>query len=51
VDRKTNPALAGGRRRVDLIVFNAAANERSRQAPLEAAVRAADFAALREMLR
>jgi hypothetical protein len=48
---KTNPALAGGKRRVNLIVVNALANDRSRQAPLEGAVRAIDYPALRVLLR
>jgi hypothetical protein len=43
--------LAAARRRVNLIVVNAFANDRARQAPLEAAVRAVDFAALRALLR
>jgi hypothetical protein len=48
---KTNPALSGGKGRVNLIVVNALANERARQAPLENAVRAIDFPALRALLR
>jgi hypothetical protein len=47
---KVNPALAGGSRRVNLIVVHAVANDRAMDAPLKQAVREMDFSALRTLL-
>ena len=46
-----NPALAGGRGRVNLIVVNSFANDEAMKEPLDGAVRAVDYEALRSLLR